>query len=403
MKKILTLLIVFVFAGFISACQQEVTSPVVVSKLYDATSQANNVIELYNNSDVDEDLSDYTIQVFTNGATEPQKTFALSGTIAANSYFEITGSTATDAQVLAASNFAYSEGSLPFNGNDAIAVVKKDTIIDFLGYTGMDISFALDVTLIRIGEVSAFTPSTTYDEFNFITYVPDVFEYLKNETYEIKTLDQLLDGPRLEERYLELPYKDPDNATIGAGGAALTTLSGIADGDTAYFNALNGYPGGSLRYFYINTPEVDGGSYVSAEPWGYVASKYNKQFLLIDSSQKEIRIQSVPGYSLTESNGRNLGFVWINGYLSQFLIVSEGLTEDVGSSYDAYDLALTYKNVPYLTFLRFAEQRARENGWGLHGYPTNPDGEKSPDWNYQSYSNATHDPVWTPHLALPWA
>ncbi len=403
MKKILTLLIVFVFAGFISACQQEVTSPVVVSKLYDATSQANNVIELYNNSDVDEDLSDYTIRVFTNGATEPQKTFALSGTIAANSYFEITGSTATDAQVLAASNFAYSEGSLPFNGNDAIAVVKKDTIIDFLGYTGMDISFALDVTLIRIGEVSAFTPSTTYDEFNFITYVPDVFEYLKNETYEIKTLDQLLDGPRLEERYLELPYKDPDNATIGAGGAALTTLSGIADGDTAYFNALNGYPGGSLRYFYINTPEVDGGSYVSAEPWGYVASKYNKQFLLIDSSQKEIRIQSVPGYSLTESNGRNLGFVWINGYLSQFLIVSEGLTEDVGSSYDAYDLALTYKNVPYLTFLRFAEQRARENGWGLHGYPTNPDGEKSPDWNYQSYSNATHDPVWTPHLALPWA
>lgn len=403
MKKILTLLIVLVFAGFISACQQEVTSPVVVSKLYDATSQANNVIELYNNSDVDEDLSDYTIQVFTNGATEPQKTFALNGTIAANSYFEITGSAATDAQVLAASNFAYSEGSLPFNGNDAIAVVKKDTIIDFLGYTGMDISFALDVTLIRIGEVSAFTPSTTYDEFNFITYIPDVFQYLKNETYEIKTLDQLLDGPRLEERYLELPYKDPDNTTIGAGGAALTTLTGIADGDTAYFSALNGYPGGSLRYFYINTPEVDGGSYVSAEPWGYVASKYNKQFLLIDSSQKEIRIQSVPGYSLTESNGRNLGFVWINGYLSQFLIVSEGLTEDVGSSYDAYDLALTYKNVPYLTFLRFAEQRARENGWGLHGYPTNPDGEKAPDWNYQSYTNATHDPVWTPHLALPWA
>ncbi|MGE4320222.1 MAG: lamin tail domain-containing protein [Acholeplasmataceae bacterium] len=403
MKKILTLLIVFVFAGFISACQQEVTSPVVVSKLYDATSQANNVIELYNNSDVDEDLSDYTIQVFTNGATEPQKTFALSGTIAANSYFEITGSTATDAQVLAASNFAYSEGSLPFNGNDAIAVVKKDTIIDFLGYTGMDISFALDVTLIRIGEVSAFTPSTTYDEFNFITYIPDAFQYLKNETYEIKTLDQLLDGPRLEERYLELPYKDPDNDTLGTGGAVLVTSNGVTDGDTANFNALNGYPGGALRYFYINTPEVDGGSYVSAEPWGYVASKYNKQFLLIDSSQKEIRIQSVPGYSLTESNGRNLGFVWINGYLSQFLIVSEGLTEDVGSSYDAYDLALTYKNVPYLTFLRFAEQRARENGWGLHGYPTNPDGEKSPDWNYQSYSNATHDPVWTPHLALPWA
>jgi hypothetical protein len=134
-----------------------------------------------------------------------------------------------------------------------------------------------------------------------------------------------------------------------------------------------------------------------------VASKYNKQFLLNNASQKEIHVQSMKGYALNEGYGRYLGLVWVNGYLSQFLIVAEGLSEDVGTNYNDYDLAMHYKNVPYLTFLRFAEQRAKENGWGVKGYPANPNGEKSPDWNYDTNVLTTENPVWTPHLALPWA
>ena len=72
------------------------------------------------------------------------------------------------------------------------------------------------------------------------------------------------------------------------------------------------------------------GSNVSAEPLGYVASKYNKEYLLGDSNSKTIHIQSIPGNSLQEGYGRNLGLVWISGALSQFWIVAEGLSEDVG-------------------------------------------------------------------------
>ena len=68
--------------------------------------------------------------------------------------------------------------------------------------------------------------------------------------------------------------------------------------------------------------------------------------------------------------------------------------------------SLTYKDVPYLTFLKFAEEYARSQGWAMHGYPGNPDGEKSPDWNYQANNGtgglATTNPTWEPHNPLPW-
>ncbi len=396
-KKCMSALLV-VFALMLVACQGNATSSVVVSKLFGATSQSNSAIELYNNSDEAEDLSDYTIQVYTNGATEVSKTIELSGTIEANDYFVITGSSASNQDVIAASDFEYADGSLPFNGNDAIRLVKRDTVIDSIGTIGLDVNFSYQLTLIRLGEKEDYQPAPEYYAYNYIYYVPDAFKFLKNDNHEIKTLDDLYAGPQLEQRFYDYPFADAANDTVGAGGVVSVTLSSIADGDTATFS----FSSSSVRYFYINTPEVDGG-YVQAEPWGYVASMYNKQYLLNDASNKELYIQSIPGYSLHETNGRNLGLVWVNGALSQFLIVSEGLTEDVGSTYGSYDYILTYKDVPYLTFMRFAEERARVNGWGVHGYPANPEGEKSPDWNYQGDSNATHSPVWTPHLDLPWA
>jgi micrococcal nuclease len=53
-----------------------------------------------------------------------------------------------------------------------------------------------------------------------------------------------------------------------------------------------------------------------------------------------------------------------------------------------------------------AEANAIEQGWGTKGYPRNPDGERSPDWNYLAFNGlgalATTQPVWTPHFPIPW-
>lgn len=400
MKRILLMFIILGFLGALFACQKS-SGSIVISKLFESTEQQNNAIELYNISDNDIDLKNYKINFYNNGSLEITSTILLNGIIKANDYFVIGSSNAMDETLKQAIDFSFEEGSLPYNGNDSVELVNKKTVIDYVGLVGSDVDYSNNLTLIRIGHVEDYQPSQTFDPFHFIYYLPDVFQYLKNDDHEIKTLDDVLAGPQLEQQYKDMPYVDPNNQSIGGGGAVLVNVTGVADGDTAYFTANNGFPGGLVRYFYLNTPEVDG-PHVSDEPWGYVASKYNKEYLLSNSSEKEIYIQSIKGYSLEEVYGRSLGLVWINGYLSQFLIAKEGLTESVGTIYAAYDLEMHYKNVPYLTFLRFAEQYAVERGWAVKGYPSNPDGEMSPDWNYESNSNTTQSPTWTPHLPLPW-
>jgi endonuclease YncB( thermonuclease family) len=401
MKKIIVIFILLISMITLHACQTE-TPNIVISKVFDATSMSNNVIELYNPSEEDIDLSKVEIRVYNNGSTTEGGDHAiqLHGTLESGAYYALTGNNPSSEEVESLADHKHDE-NLPFNGNDVIELFYSNQKVDQFGLLGFDINFAVDLTMIRLGEKEDYLASTEYDQFNFIAYIPDLFEYLKTDDHEIKTLDQLYQGPQLEQRYIDAPYVDPDNSNLGFGGAAEVDLISIADGDTAFFSAKNGYPGGSLRYFYINTPEVDG-SNVSAEPWGYVASKYNKEYLLNDPNSKTIQIQSIPGNSLREGYGRNLGLVWVNGALSQFWLVAEGLSEDVGSQYQAYDYLLTYKNVPYLTFLRFAQHRAEENGWGTKGFPSNPEGEKSPDWNYDTRRKTTENPVWTPHLKLPW-
>lgn len=399
-KKILVIYLIVISLLLMSCGSKE--HHVVISKLFDATRQADNVIELYNNFEEDIDLKDYVLNFYTNGSTEISTTINLEGTIAAHSYYAIGSSNHSDSTVKSKFDLTYEEGSLPFNGNDLIELSYKEERIDVIGFEGSDIEFAIDLTLIRLGEKEDYTPSAEFDTFAFISYLPDVFKYLKNDDHEIKTLEDIYAGPRLEQRYKDMPYVDPNNDTFGNGGAVLVTLTSIADGDTASFAAMNGFLGGSVRYFYLDTREVDG-TYVDAEPWGYVASKYNKEYLLNDAANKEIRIQSMPGNALKETNDRNLGLVWINDYLSQFLIVSEGLSEEVPTIYKPYDYLLTYKDVPYLTFMRFAEQRAKDNGWGVYGYPKNPEGEMAPDWNFTTNSKTTSNPSWVPHLDLPWS
>lgn len=405
MKKLVPFTILALSLGLLAACNETPTSPLVVSKLFTASSQRNNVIELYNPSIETIDLAEYSLRFYTNGSEDVTAEIALQGVVQPESYFAIGSSNNSASGVLTQLDFTYADGSLPYNGNDAIELTYKKTIIDLLGRKGMDVNFSGNVTLIRLGDKADYVPSSTFDAFNFINYLPDLFDYLKDDTYEIKTLDQLYAGPSLEDRYKTAPFVDPNNSSIGGGGAILTTNSFVADGDTANFAAIGQFGGGSVRYFYINTPEVQS-NYVDAEPWGYVASKYNKNYILNNASSKEIYIQSMQGGSLREVNGRYLALVWVNGALSQFLTVSEGLSEDVAISFSATDLAMNYKEIPYLTFLQFAEHRAKLNGWGTKGYPSNPDGEKSPDWNYSANggvgANSTNNPVWTPHLPMPW-
>jgi len=399
-RKILVIIVLICICVIVVACDNT-TSNVVFSKVYQISPIKNNVIELYNNSKEDEDLSKYYIGIFGNCAKEVTKKINLTGTINAFSFFTIS-SNDTDISVFASkpANYVHND-LLTYFGKDGLGLFKNNKLIDMFGYNnGLEVRYHQNTAMFRLGLKETWSPSLVFSPYNFITYQPESYQYLGNDTYEIKTIDDIMDGPRLETRYLSMPYVDPNKTNLGGGGALLSTLVSIADGDTARFSNIE-FANGSVRYYYINTPEVASGT-TSAEPWGYVASKFNKEFQLKDASAKTLHVQSIPGSSIADTYSRYLGLVWINGYLSQFLVVREGLTVAVPQSYDSSDMGLTYKDVPYLTFLRFAEKHAKDKGWGIWGYPLNQQGEKSPDWNYTQNTNTTSNPMWTPHFPLPW-
>jgi len=392
--------IAILFVGFILvACNGAGENGLVISKVFESTNEGNNIVELYNNSSKDVNLKNYTLDIYTNGSKEITRTIALDGTIKANDYF-IIGSNGLDSSLGITLDVVFDGNTLPYNGNDVIQLSYKGKIHDLLGFIGSDLEFYRNLTLIRLGEKEDYQASAEYDRYNFIQYETDVFQFLGNDNHEVKTLEDLYAGPRLDDKYKEIPLIDPNNPNNGLGGASLATLTGIADGDTASFKTSK--ISGSFRYYYIDTPERTGSPYVEPEPWGNVASKYNKEYQLNNPETKELYVQSIPNYTLTDSNGRYIGLIWINGHLSQFLIVSEGLSTPLPIVYEAIDIFFTYKKVPYLTYMLFAEQRARENGWAMFGFPANPDGDKSPDWNYTTNKSSTENPVWQPHLPMPW-
>jgi hypothetical protein len=378
---------------------------VVISKLFTASSTRNNIIELYNPTNASIALSGISLDFYNNGSNEITNQILLNGQIDASGYYVVGSSVHDSSEVKTKFNFTLENGSLPFNGDDAIRLSKGNRVIDAIGVIGFDIAYSTNQTLIRLGNREDHQASPVYNRFQFISYLPNLFEYLKNDLHEIKTHDQLYEGPRLETRYSTYPFVQTGSTTIGGGGYVQTTNVSIADGDTATFAPSGAFPGSSVRYYYINTPEVDG-NYVRAEPWGYVASKYNKEFVMRNPSQSVFYIQSIMGGGLKEVNNRALALVWVNQQLAQFLIVREGLSENVASDFTQIDLNLSYKNVPYLFFLQYAENTAKINGWGTKGFPSNPKGEKSPDWNYLANGGvgalATQSPIWSPKILLPW-
>ena len=377
----------------------------VVSKLITATASKNNIIELYNPTQESIALMGITLDFYSNGSQEMTAQIPLEGTLNGESYF-VLGSASNEIEgMLELMDYVHPTGILPFNGNDAFELVFDNRVIDAIGIKGFDIVYSSNKTLIRLGQRSDYLPSPTFNQFNFISYLPDQFQFINNDDHEIKTHEELYEGPRLEERYAAYPFVKEGTTNAGGGGYVQVANISIADGDTASFAPLGGFVGGSVRYYYINTPEVDG-NYVQAEPWGYVASKYNKDYIMKNPSQSTFYVQSLLGESLKETNNRSLGLIWVNGQLSQFLIVREGLSEDVSILFTETDLAMSYKKVPYLFFLQYAEHIAKLNGWGTKGFPTNPLGEKSPDWNYSAGGGvgalATTNPIWQPKFSLPW-
>lgn len=373
MKRLL--LMTFIISMMVlSACQKDPENHVIyISKYFESTSITNSSIELYNPSDKDVKLDHYTIDIYANGSTEKNYSINLNGVILSHDFYLITSNQTSHQILLEESDFQTDQ--LLFNGNDVVVLSYKDEIVDIIGTIGQAIDFAKDVTLIR--KDHAQTPSSTYIPYDFIMYLPNMFDYIKNNNYPITNNQNLLDGPRLTDEYREMPFIDPNNQSLGGGGTIRVNLVSVADGDTATFASLDGTVTYKVRFFFIDTREVQGTGSPNGQPWGYPASAYTKDILnRAKEENKVIELQSVKGNSLLDGYGRFLGLVWVDSELVNYMVVRAGLSDvnDAGLSLDVISMA--YHNIPYFAYLRNAWERAQMNEWGIF--------TSDPDWNYET-------------------
>jgi hypothetical protein len=154
-------------------------------------SQSNKALELYNPSPLPVDLSNYSINLYTNGATAPTATLNLSGTLAANEVYVIAstpnGQNPTDQAIVDVTDIT-SDVSV-FTGNDAIELLFLGAAIDVIGVVGDDPggngwtfgnSSTANHVLVRRPEITS--PDTDWNIVSgqWISYEPTDYIHLGN-------------------------------------------------------------------------------------------------------------------------------------------------------------------------------------------------------------------------------
>ncbi|MDZ4182263.1 MAG: endonuclease [Candidatus Cloacimonadaceae bacterium] len=163
-------------------------------------SSNNKALEIFNGTGNTIDLSLYKVELYSNGASTPNNTETLTGTLAHGAVYVIANSAAAQ-EIL---NLADITSSVTFfNGDDALAIrkVADNSFVDIFGVIGNDPGTAwtgdggyttLDRTLVRKPEVSvgvSVNPSGTgASAFSTLTtewdvYPQDTFSYLGNHEF----------------------------------------------------------------------------------------------------------------------------------------------------------------------------------------------------------------------------
>lgn len=188
-------------------------------------SSYNKAIEIYNPTSSSILLTNYSIELYGNGDAEdsPEATLDLSTyTIQAFSTLVFTHSSA-GAQIQAVSDAT--DTITNFNGDDAVALLKNDVVIDQFGIIGTDPGSSWEVgtdstanhTLVRDSSISS--PSATWNPDEWIAYDQDTFDYIGQH---------------------KMNGHEPDLAPSIDG----TSNSSITEGDT--FDPMNGVSGSDV-------------------------------------------------------------------------------------------------------------------------------------------------------------
>ena len=160
--RFLNLVLIFgVLFGALGAMTQEVsaaTTELFISEYIEGSS-FNKAVEIFNGTGASVDLSQYSIECYSNGATSPTASTALSGTLSDGDVFVIAHASA-DQAILDVADMTSSV--INFNGDDAFALRKGTAYVDVIGqigyrpssgYWGSGEATTKDDTLVRKSEI----------------------------------------------------------------------------------------------------------------------------------------------------------------------------------------------------------------------------------------------------------
>ena len=171
------------FISILECGEAGLCDDLIISEYVEGDSH-NKAIELFNPSEVEIDLTPYTMELYNNGATEPNQELNLTGSIPQGGTYVIGNSQATPAL----QNLSDVTSQLTwYNGNDALVLSKNGEAIDIVGVVGQDPGDAWTVfsggamaehTLVRKPNVGHGTTDWEESQAQWDSYPQDTFDFL---------------------------------------------------------------------------------------------------------------------------------------------------------------------------------------------------------------------------------
>ncbi len=392
MKKIYALALPALAITILSGCTAKKGSPYLMISEYIAGTNSDQAIEIYNDSDAEISLKDYSIGIYSvdDAKGSPKNRVSLEGTIAAKSTYVITNS---DASTELANKANLKSATLSFYGKEGISLMYKNTDLDVIGALGYRND---NSNIAYVRKTWMTSPSTSFNTTtDYLYYQPtDAVNYL-GEFKNSVTEEELLAGPKFTKDLLDIDFYSYTTSYKGAGGAIEVTLAthvnstgGNVDGDTSYFYfpeeanvqeymkdatyySANGKYYGKVRYQEVDTPETQVQNN-KVEEFGWPAKLNTAE---LQNNADHIYVQSNANASIVENYGRMLGFVFVTNGDDSTLVNFDTIKKGYSTASLVYNGYVKYKDCPYYNFFVTAEKYAKDNGKGLYG-------EQDPYWDY---------------------
>ena len=241
-------------------------------------SSNNKYLEIYNGTGQSVDLSGYKLQLFANGASEPNNDIALSGNLAHNSTIVYKNTSA--ALTLPSGVTATINAALNYNGDDAVALYKISTsaYVDIFGtigirpdkgaWTGGGVT-TVDKTLVRKPSVYqgiTANPTEFDPSVEWIQYGKDDVSHLGSHTMTatVPGITKEIQANAWAEYFLEITgeYCEDLNGgllvgttwnTLGSEYGYMDSTTKALFASTTSDSSVGGIAGAKARYHYLIT------------------------------------------------------------------------------------------------------------------------------------------------------